>query len=760
MLQKIICIKNVGRFQNCVPTGDVTFRKASLIFAENGRGKTTLCAILRSLSTNTPALIIGRATLGSTTAPEVRLLVGDNNIVFRDGVWNFSSPNISVFDGTYVSENVFAGDIIDTEHRRNLYRIIIGAQGITLAERVTELDNQIRAKNNEIRDVRAHLQRYTPHGMTVEAFIALAEDVDIDIKIVAKEQERTAIQNIVQLQRRPELSAIAVPIFPATFSELLAKTFQNLTQNAEENIARHIKKHQMQARGEPWLTEGLRYTVGDLCPFCGQSLRDIDLIQSYKDFFSKEYYALRDKVARLSEDINSVIGDHICAVIEQTLLQNNNNVEFWQQYCAITPPILSEAMRLRETITTLRRSAQSLLQIKASTPLDSVPPDDTFTRALTNFETLRTSINNYNTSVATANAIIAAKKQVTQAADIRVVDASLVALKTQKARYAEDAQRLCMSDVALQNAKQALENDKGRAKEQLDAHTQHVIEQYGQSINRYLERINAGFRITIPTHTYRGGAPSTSYQIVINQCVVDLGDSETSPATPSFKNTLSAGDRSTLALAFFLAQLEQDPERRGKIVVFDDPFTSLDGFRRNHTVHQIYKCVSSCAQVIVLSHDATFLKLLWDRILPADRKTLLFARIGEEDTAIVEWDIERAVMARYHAHIEDLQRFFSDNEGDPRNVIQKLRPTLESYCRHLYPTEFGDRDTLGIIVGKIRTAGSSQSLYSIVDDLDELNIYCRRYHHGENPSAATEPIDDAELRGYVKRTLKIVGYIL
>src|ERR1700684_3085429 len=60
MLQRIISIKNVGRFKNCVALGDVTFRRFTLIFAENARGKTTMCAILRSLFTNTPAFIIGR----------------------------------------------------------------------------------------------------------------------------------------------------------------------------------------------------------------------------------------------------------------------------------------------------------------------------------------------------------------------------------------------------------------------------------------------------------------------------------------------------------------------------------------------------------------------------------------------------------------------------------------------------------------------------------------------------------------------------
>jgi wobble nucleotide-excising tRNase len=70
MLQRIISIKNVGRFRNSAAHGDVTFRRVTLIFAENGRGKTTFCAILRSLSRNTPAFVLGRTTLGSNDPPE------------------------------------------------------------------------------------------------------------------------------------------------------------------------------------------------------------------------------------------------------------------------------------------------------------------------------------------------------------------------------------------------------------------------------------------------------------------------------------------------------------------------------------------------------------------------------------------------------------------------------------------------------------------------------------------------------------------
>jgi hypothetical protein len=220
MLQKIVHIKSVGRFKSCVAACDVTLRRVTLVLAENGRGKITLCAILRSLLANAPAVVLGRKTLGNPDPPDIHLMIGGAAVLFRGGNWSAPFPEIAILDATYVSENIFAGDLVDTEHRRNLYRVIVGAQGVTLAARVNELDNEIRTKNTEIRDLRRRLQQYIPPGMTVEAFVALAEDAAIDTKIAAKEQELQAVQRAAQLRQRAILAPIAVPTFSPSFAEL------------------------------------------------------------------------------------------------------------------------------------------------------------------------------------------------------------------------------------------------------------------------------------------------------------------------------------------------------------------------------------------------------------------------------------------------------------------------------------------------------------------------------------------------------------
>ena len=340
------------------------------------------------------------------------------------------------------------------------------------------------------------------------------------------------------------------------------------------------------------------------------------------------------------------------------------------------------------------------------------------------------------------------------------METQLARLIAQKARHIPDVSATCQTYQSLLGEKDNLEGQKETAKAALDEHTESVIDQYGQSINRYLDRFNAGFRISTPTHDYRGRTPSSSYQILINETPVELGRADTPLAEPSFKNTLSSGDRSTLALAFFFAQLQQDPDRTQKTVVLDDPFTSQDTFRRTQTAMEIKRCGDGCAQVLLLSHDPHFLKLVWDLLPPAGRKALQLARVGEKNTTIAECNIDEMVKSRYRADVEKLQRYYSDGEGNARDVVQKIRPVLEGYCRNLYPSQFTDENALGTIIGKIRTAGNAHPLFALDNDLEDLNEYTKRYHHGENPNAATEPIDDTELAGYVKRTLTIVGNLI
>ena len=84
------------RFLNAAASGDVTFRHNTLVFAPNGRGKTTLCTNLRSLKHGEPAYITGRRSLGSPDQPEARFLLDNNLVKLNNGAWSATLSELAI----------------------------------------------------------------------------------------------------------------------------------------------------------------------------------------------------------------------------------------------------------------------------------------------------------------------------------------------------------------------------------------------------------------------------------------------------------------------------------------------------------------------------------------------------------------------------------------------------------------------------------------------------------------------------------------
>jgi len=754
-IKKFVSIKNIGRFQDARANGDVTLGKYNLIFAENGRGKTTLCSILRSLQNGDGAIIAGRKTLGSPNEPEANILVNQNDSArFLNGAWNQTHNHIAIFDGTYVTENVYSGDAVSTDQKRNLYRVIIGEQGVRLARQIEQIDGQINDKNTEIRVAKAALDAHSPEGISTDQFIALEADENIDAKIEAKEKELRAANEVDKIRNGPTLAQINTPQLPAGLEALLAQSLDGVSSDAEEKLKNHIASHAMGDRGEAWVSQGLGYLTGDECPFCEQSTKGIEIVDAYKAYFSDAYKTHCQAIADKKAEISAVFSERNVTAIDQGFAKNAEAVTFWNEYTKIEGVVFADRETASELTRQLREQILAFFEKKLSRPLDVVGLDQEFNALLAQYNDLVTAVEVFNQSIDAANVVIQNQKQAATVADSATIKRELTALKAVRTRHTQQVIDAVAQYANKNNEKGTLGNNKAALRQQLDTHTAQVIQHYGTAINRYLKAFNAGFSITTPTHDYRGRTPSSSYQIVINDVEVELGDSSTPIDQPSFKNTLSAGDRSTLALALFFAEIEQHPHLSDLVVVLDDPFTSMDSFRRNNTAYQIKKWGEQCAQIVLLSHDPAFLKLVWDKLAPADRKSLQLARVGERNTTVVEWDIDEACKERFKADIAVLSQYHSSNDGQARDAVKKIRPVIEGYCRNISAATFADSDMVGEMIAKIRIAGNGNPLFTLIDELDEINEYCRPFHHADNSAV---PMDETELHGYVQRTLKIVG---
>jgi len=119
------------------------FFRATLIYAENGRGKTTLASMLRSCATGDVRPIINRQTLDSTRVPEVELLFDDGTCTFNGSVWSACRPQLSIFDADFVEKNVYSGAVIRPEHRQNLLEFALGVQAVQLRQQVDTATQKI-----------------------------------------------------------------------------------------------------------------------------------------------------------------------------------------------------------------------------------------------------------------------------------------------------------------------------------------------------------------------------------------------------------------------------------------------------------------------------------------------------------------------------------------------------------------------------------------------------------------------------------------
>jgi hypothetical protein len=167
-------------------------------------------------------------------------------VTFSNGAWSATVPSIAIFDATFVSENVYSGDTVDIEHKRSLYRLIVGKQGVALAQQIDALDAASRAKSTEIRENAAAIQAHVPQGVTLDVFLALAEDPAIDEKIATAGRELEAVRQTDQIKTRASLSAMTLPSVPANFEMLLAKTIEGIADDAGRLVAEQI--HEESAR--------------------------------------------------------------------------------------------------------------------------------------------------------------------------------------------------------------------------------------------------------------------------------------------------------------------------------------------------------------------------------------------------------------------------------------------------------------------------------------------------------------------------------
>ena len=756
-IDKFLKIANIGRFTNMSAEGDVKFRKSTLIYGDNGSGKTTLCGIFRSLKLNDHAFISERATLGSPGRPEVSLLVDRTYINYVSDSWSNILPEIEIFDDTFVTENVYAGDAVDIEQRKNLYQVVVGSMAVALARRIDELDSLARACSRQITKIETQLREKIQSPFDLNLFLELAKVDDIQNQISKLTRDLSAARNANQVVNRPQLSTFTLPEAPREVLTVLNASISTVSEDAKKRVREHISH--LDRNGESWLKQGLEYVHDKTCPFCAQDLSTSNIYESFISFFSDEYEKQVIRIQRSINQIEQIFSEEALNRLNKTSLENRGNIQIWSDLVDINYADFP-LNRIESTWRELRTILIESLKLKLNNPARIFKENAKLEAAIQDYELVSKEILSKNSSITKANEEISEVKKGAAGANQTVIEHNLRYYRNSQIRQEPEIINLCEESINERIRKKELDVEKTKTREELSNQAENVLKEYEQDINNLLASFGASFRLKGTRPNFAGGRASSTYNLSLNDVQINVGDSNTPRGTPCFRTALSSGDKSTLALSFFLASLSRDPDIGNKIVILDDPLTSLDSFRISFTQQEISRLCETASQVIILSHDPFFLKGIDDLIEAQNIKTLRLARRGNTQS-IREWDVSQFCLSEAHKDYFILKKFIEDglpDGSDLRTIIRAIRPYLEGYLRHRYPDRFAGKVMMGEMITTIRNSDSTDELSILkpkLNELEDINTFSRKAHHGSGngpPQITTE----AEVQSFIEKALNFV----
>ena len=332
MLKKFVEIKNIGKFVDFHAHGDIEFRKINLIYGDNGQGKTTLAAILRSLTTNNPLWLLERKTVNSTSSIQVKVLSDTHSSTFSETTsWDNPLSGIEIFDSTFVNRNIFSGNFLLHDHKKNLYYFVIGEQGIQLAREIEQLDIDLRTNLKSISDLKSSIQEHDGVSGSIDGFIKLTKEDKVDEKISQATTKLRLIENSEALIKRSMLNIVEEILFPDTFEKQILKTLDTISKDAERKTKEHIKSC-LGDHGEEWIEEGIGYlSQSENCPFCGQQHNQNELISAYQDYFSELYSKHKSEIKNLSDQINESFSERKLLEFQRVIEENHQLISQWNE---------------------------------------------------------------------------------------------------------------------------------------------------------------------------------------------------------------------------------------------------------------------------------------------------------------------------------------------------------------------------------------------------------------------------------------------
>lgn len=753
MLQRIQ-IKGIGLLHDADGRSHA-FSRYTLIYGENGRGKSTLASVLRSCSTGDTTLINNRKTVDGNQEPDVKCQFSNGvQVLFTGGNWDRQMPNLVVFDTDFVEKNVYSGVQVRTDQRQGLLEFALGSKAIIARNSLEEATQMARNAQGIVSSTERELTGYRKN-LSLETFIALPFTENIDQQIELLKIRLIAAKDNSTLQQKAIPKIVLLPELDLDcFFSTLDRTLQDIETDAEMKVCLHTATR-VNTGFEDWISQGQQYENDQDCPYCGQSVDGNALIRAYRAHFNAAYIELKQNIDTLGRNIELSTADLMVERFVESVERNKLLRGNWEEYVE-TPDFIFDKDAGLEILRQLQSFLSRLASAKQQSPLECTGSEIDKEKAAQLWKNLIDAMQTCNENISISAININKFKTKLATENVQGIQQQIERLELTKVRYSPIVTNLIKQRNDANVEKNIHEQAKLTTKASLDALMAQVLQQFSTQINELLTNFGASFKIAQMGFNYQGGSPRSDYGLSLRGKDVNLS---------GFATALSEGDKRTLAFAFFIANIIADPDLAETIIVVDDPMCSLDRNRRQHTRDILKDIGNRCSQLIVLGHDLYFLRDLHDDLTPDDGtslpKLIKLSRVQNGYTNFVGFKIDHECESAYYKHYRLLTEFVdgSTNNTDLHSIAKAIRPMLEGYLHRRFPCRIKRSWMFGTIlseVGRAQLNDPLKYLESLVTELNNINRFAGKFHHDTNAASDTVSVTDEELRIFAERALKVV----
>jgi wobble nucleotide-excising tRNase len=771
MLTRIERIRNIGVYYDFgSKDSELDLRKNNVVYANNGYGKSTLTAILRSYKENDSEYIVERSSIGEDSDQKVLFRIPSATIIYEDGSWSIhpeqaQKPKIAIFDEKFVLDNLFVREI-ERGHQKKIYQLVFGDEAQDYQDRLSEAlecEKDLRGqKNAGDKELEKRRQACDCHGY-LQMSDDLIEDAQSRLKEVEKQiriiKQRDEINSLLSFDADDFTELIINTEWLDNLNSVLNKSIENMQQDTEELINNHFFRYGKDSQIEGFIRTGMALKEEDMCPFCGQDLANAQaLIRAYHEYFGDVYQTLIEEIDQCKKDLDEWDYQNFIRKVERWIdsceIQKNKIQSLIGESYEIEKFDLSVELN---NVDELLQTIKQIFKQKSQSPLKEIHCP-AINELRSQIDEINQIIREYHQNVLRFYENLREQLNGTNA------ETGLETLQNEKKKYqsrinrrSQEEEEWCRNYIELKDQHEDAEQALATAKNEMDAYASDVFSTFQEKINEFLDQLRAPFSIGEMEYVTDGVSkePFANFAFLIRDEPVCLKSKSRTPQ-PQFSNTLSNGDRNTLSLAFFLSWLDMQPDLDEYIVVFDDPLTSMDENRLLGTSKALCELSENVKQLIVLTHKKDFMFHL-DNLIPNLHGISLKCDTAN-GSRLVPYDIRYGRKDEHQKLVDGLMRYVDEDYGRSVNQIQEdIRKVIEKVLRVKYYPQFQAINTLGSMIDHL----SENEFLSeeIIKDLRDLNKISSPPHHAEESGQPLTHLRRQDIIPEVERTLEIIRKI-